>query len=796
MAKEKAKNQYNFKEVEEKIKKFWEKNQIYKFNPNSTKEIYSVDTPPPTVSGRIHMGHSFSDSQQDFFVRYKRMRGFNVLNPFGTDNNGLPTLRLVEKEKGVRSKDMTREEFIELSNKTITEEFIPEFLNDVKSLGISADYTLFYSTIDEHSRSISQKSFIDLYKQGREYRIEAPALWCTKCQTTIAQVELEDRDIESKFNDIVFKVNGKKIIVSTTRPELLPATVAVFVNPKDKRYHNLVGKKAKVPLFNFEVPILEDEKADPEKGTGVVMCCTFGDQTDMEWQKEHKLKIKTAITKDGKMTSLARKYRGMEIKQAREKILEDLKKQKLLVKQKDIVHPVNVHERCGTEIEFIHSKQWFVKYLDLKKDMLKWGKEIKWYPEYMRHRYNNWVKGLKWDWCISRQIPFGIPFPVWYCKKCDEVILAEEKDLPVDPLENKPPIKECPKCKSKKFIPEKDVMNTWATSALTPTIVKDLLKGTKAYNKIKNKPMNIRRNGHDIITFWDFNTIVKSQLHYKINPWKELFINGWILGKDGKKMSKSKNNTVSPQEIIKQWGADVLRYLSASSSLGEDLPFPEKELVAGKRLVTKLFNATKFVFMNLKDYKGNKPKKFEKADEQFLSKLNSVVKSATDSFDKYEYSKAKAEVEKFFWHDFADNYLEIVKNRIYNAKGDKKISAQYTLHRSLITILKLIAPTMPFITEEIYQTYFKKSEKSESIHISDWPEYEKPKPTKELGTFYQTLTKVRQEKSKKQKSMRAEIILTIPKKNLDALKDMLDDFKAVTNAKEIKTGKFKIEFSD
>ena len=386
MAKEKAKNQYNFKEVEEKIKKFWEKNQIYKFNPNSTKEIYSVDTPPPTVSGRIHMGHSFSDSQQDFFVRYKRMRGFNVLNPFGTDNNGLPTLRLVEKEKGVRSKDMTREEFIELSNKTITEEFIPEFLNDVKSLGISADYTLFYSTIDEHSRSISQKSFIDLYKQGREYRIEAPALWCTKCQTTIAQVELEDRDIESKFNDIVFKVNGKKIIVSTTRPELLPATVAVFVNPKDKRYHNLVGKKAKVPLFNFEVPILEDEKADPEKGTGVVMCCTFGDQTDMEWQKEHKLKIKTAITKDGKMTSLARKYRGMEIKQAREKILEDLKKQKLLVKQKDIVHPVNVHERCGTEIEFIHSKQWFVKYLDLKKDMLKWGKEIKWYPEYMRHR--------------------------------------------------------------------------------------------------------------------------------------------------------------------------------------------------------------------------------------------------------------------------------------------------------------------------------------------------------------------------------------------------------------------------
>jgi len=645
-AKPKKKN-YDFAEVEPRIRKFWEENKIYKFNPNSDKEIYSVDTPPPTVSGRIHMGHSFSDSQQDFFIRYKRMRGFNVLNPFGTDNNGLPTLRLIEKEKGVKAKDMTREEFIKLSNKTIEEEFIPEFLNDVKNLGISADWDIFYSTIDERSRRISQKSFIDLYKQGREYLIEAPALWCTKCRTTIAQVELEDRDIKSKFNDIIFKVGGENMIVSTTRPELLPATVAVFVNPKDKRRKHLVGKKAKVPLFNFEVPILEDEKADIEKGTGIVMCCTFGDQTDMEWQKEHKLKIKTAITPEGLMTSLAGKYEGMRIKQAREEIIEDLKKQKLLLKQKDIVHSVNVHERCGNEIEIIHSKQWFLKYLDLKKDMLKWGRQIKWYPEHMRHRYNNWVKGLKWDWCISRQIPFGIPFPVWYCEKCEEVILAEEKDLPVDPLEVKPPVKECPKCKSDSFIPEQDVMNTWATSALTPTIVKDLLKGTKAYEKIRNKPMSIRRNGHDIITFWDFNTIVKSQLHYKMNPWEELFINGWILGKDGKKMSKSKGNSVSPQEIIKKWGADSLRYLSASSSLGEDIPFPEKELVAGKRLITKIFNATKFVFMNLKDYKGNKPKKLESVDGQFLSKLNSVVESVTKNFDKYNYSIAKSNVERF-----------------------------------------------------------------------------------------------------------------------------------------------------
>ena len=790
----KEKKQYDFQEVETRIKKLWEKNQTYRFDPESEKPIFSVDTPPPTVSGRIHMGHAFGDAQQDFFVRYKRMKGFNVLNPFGTDNNGLPTLRLIEKEKKVSSKNMTREKFIELCNKTINEEFIPEFISDVKNLGISANWEVFYSTIDKRSRKISQESFIDLYKKGREYRIEAPALWCTKCQTTIAQVELEDKEIASKFNDIIFKVDGKDMVVSTTRPELLPACVAVFIHPDDKKNKKFLGKKAKVPLFNFEVPVLPDKKADPEIGTGIVMCCTFGDQTDMEWQKEHKLPIKTAISKDGKMTALAGKYQGIGIKEAREAIIDDLKKQKLLIKQKDITHPVNVHERCGTEIEFIHSKQWFIKYLDLKKDLLKWGRQIKWYPEYMRHRYENWVKGLKWDWCISRQIPFGIPFPVWYCEKCDEVILAKEEDLPVDPIEDKPLIKKCPKCGADKFTPEKDVMNTWATSALTPTIVKDLFKGTKAYDKIKDEPMDIRRNGHDIITFWDFNSIVKSQLHYKINPWKELYINGWILGKDNKKMSKSKGNSISPQEVLKQWGADVLRYLSASAKLGDDIAFPEKELTAGKKLITKLYNATKFVFMNLEDYKNQKPKKLEKTDEQFLEKLNSLVKSATDSFEKYEYSKAKSATEQFFWHDFADNYLEIIKNRIYNAKGDKKISAQYTLYKSLLTILKLIAPIMPFITEEIYQTYFKSNEKEKSIHISEWPESEKPKPTKELDTFYKTLAKIRQEKTKVQKSMKAEIILTMDKKDKEMLKEMLDDFKAVTGSKEIKEGKFKVGF--
>ena len=785
---------YDFEEIENKWVKFWEKENIYKFDTNSEKPLFSIDTPPPTISGRLHMGHAFGDSQQDFFARYKRMKGFNVLNPFGTDNNGLPTLKLVEKEKNVKSKEMSREKFIELCDKTIHDEFIPMFVRDSKRLGISADRNIFYSTIDKRSRRISQQSFIDLYKMKREYRTDSPALWCPSCQTTIAQVELESKDCDTYFNDIIFKVGEKDLIIATTRPELLPACVSLFINPKDKRAKELVGKMAKVPLFNFEVPILADQKADIEKGSGVVMCCTFGDQTDMEWQKEHRLPIKTAIAKNGTMTEVAENYEGMKIEEARKKIIKDLKEANLLTNQTKINHTVNVCERCQTPIEFVSSKQWFVKYLDLKDDMIKWGNQVKWYPEFMKVRYENWVNGLKWDWCISRQIPFGIPFPVWYCENCDEVILANEKDLPVDPTEDKPPVKTCPKCKGKEFIPEKDIMNTWATSALTPTIIKDILKDTKVYKKIENKPMNIRRNSHDIITFWDFNSIVKSQLHYKMNPWDELFINGWMLGKDGKKMSKSRGNGISPIDTLEEYGADVLRYLSAYSKQGEDLKFPEQELTAGKKLINKLINATKFVFMNLEDYDFKKPTKLEKIDQQFLNKLQAIINTCTTEFDKYEYSKVKMATEEFFWKDFCDNYLEIVKNRVYQGSGTPKKSAQYTLHKTLLTITKLFAPIMPFVTEEIYQTYYKKQEKDKSIHISVWPKNKKAEGHKELEMFYKILSSIRQEKSNAKKSMKAEIKVTIEKEDLETLKDMTQDLQNVTNATELKSGKFKVEF--
>lgn len=788
---------YDFSEAEPRIIKFWDENQIYKFDSeDATKEIFSFDTPPPTVSGTLHMGHAFGDSQQDFIARYKRMQGYNVLNPFGTDDNGLPTLRLVEKEKKVKASKMSRPEFIELCLKAIKEEYVPQFLNDAKRLGSSCDWSLFYSTIDERSRRISQKSFIELYEAGKEYRIKTPALWCTTCGTTVAQVELEDETQNTTFNDIIFKLeSGENLTISTTRPELLPACVCIFVNPSDKRYSSLIGKKAKVPLFDFEVPILTDEKADPEKGSGAVMCCTFGDQTDMEWQKAHQLEIKEAISPDGKMTSLAKEYEGLEIKEARKKIIEDLKEKGILAHQKEISHEVNVHERCQTPIEFINSKQWFVKYLDIKEEMLEWGEQIKWNPDHMKHRYSNWVKGLKWDWCISRQIPFGIPFPVWYCEKCDEPIMARIKDLPVDPTIDSPPAKECPKCNAKEFIPETDIMNTWATSSLTPDITKDLLKNTPVYEKIKDSPFSIRRNGHDIITFWDFNSVVKSRFHHNINPWEELMINGWMLGKDGKKMSKSRGNGISPQETIKNHGADALRYLCAAAKLGDDISFPEAELNKAKKLITKLYNASKFTFMNLEGYKDECPESLEKIDEEFLLHLNHKILVVTNHFENYNYSAAKETAERLFFDDLADNYIEIVKKRIYNETGEPKISAQYTLKKSLLSILKLLSPIVPFITEELYQLYYKETEKEKSIHQTSWPSHKEEDVIPNYFTdFCQILSSIRQEKTNNQKSMNSEIILTLEKETKEKFLESLSDLKSVTASKEINEGKFQVGF--
>lgn len=774
---------YNAEEVEEKIKKFWEKEEIYKFDPKNKGKIYSIDTPPPTVSGDMHVGHAFSYSQQDFIARFRRMFEGNVFYPFGTDDNGLPTERLIEKLKKVKSKEMSRSEFIELCLKTL-KKITPDFIQQWKDLGVSADYGVCYSTIDKNSRKISQKSFLDLFKAGRIYKKNFPTIWCPECQTSIAQAELEDKEFPSSFSTIKFEAEGKALPIATTRPELIPACVAIFVNPNDKRYKNLIGKKARIPLFNYEVPIFEDKSADLEKGTGVMMVCSYGDKFDVEAVNKFKLNPRIIFNYDGTLN--IDRYKGMKIKEARKKILEDLKKKGLIIDQKQISHVVNVHDKCGTEIEFLPTEQWFIKILDEKKNLIEEGKKIEWYPKFMYKRYENWVNGLEWDWNISRDRHFGVSIPVWYCRKCDEIILAKEKELPLDPSEIE---KKCPKCKENAE-PETKVLDTWATSSLTPQIASSLVG-----NKIK-LPYSLRPQAHDIIRTWAFYTIVKSFYHEKKLPWENTMISGFVTLK-GEKMGKSKGNAIHPREVMKKYGTDALRFWAAGSKLGEDLDYQEKEVVTGKKFVTKLFNASKFVFMNLGKTKPRKPRKLEKVDELFLKKLDLLINSTTYRFEIYEYSKAKFSVEEFFWKYFCDHYLEIVKWRVYNGNKQEKESARYTLYIIFLDILKMLAPIMPFITEHLYQTHFRKYEKCKSIHISEWPKYknlEKGMYDKTFNKLIAIIRRVRQEKTKAQKSMNSEIILTITKEDKLKIKELIQDLKAVTNASEIKTGKFKVEF--
>ncbi|HLC32792.1 MAG TPA: class I tRNA ligase family protein, partial [Candidatus Nanoarchaeia archaeon] len=421
-------DKYNFKEEEPKWVAFWEKEGVFTFDPKANGEVYSIDTPPPTVSGKMHIGHAFSYTQQDILARYKRLRGFNVFYPWGTDDNGLPTERLVEKMKGVKGSKMDRQDFIKLCEQTL-KEILPDFVGDWKRIGVSCDFTKSYSTIDANCRRISQWSFLDLQKKGRAYRKEAPAIWCPLCETAIAQVECQDKEKQTQFVHVEVKTgSGDHVTFATTRPELMMACIAISVHPDDARYKHLVGKTATIPVSGAVVPIIADSLTKMEFGSGVVYWCPYGDAVDVEFVAKHpELKVQHIMNKNGTLNEKAGKYAGLAVIQARKQVIADWQAAGAIKKLEPRSNVVNVHERCGTEIEFYVSPQWFIKYLDLKDKLLDWGAELHWHPDFMKHRYDNWVRGLKWDWCISRQRFFGVPFPVWYCKKCSEPVFADEK---------------------------------------------------------------------------------------------------------------------------------------------------------------------------------------------------------------------------------------------------------------------------------------------------------------------------------------------------------------------------------
>ena len=704
--------------ITKKWMKNWEKNKTYKFDENSKKPIYSIDTPPPTVSGRMHIGHAFSYTQTDFIARYKRMMGYNVYYPFGTDDNGLATEKLIQKETGKSPKSMNRSEYIKLCLSTLKKLKKP-FIQDWKNMGISCDFNYSFSSIDDHARKIAQKTFIELYNQKRAYRMESPVLWDIVFQSAVAQAELEGSERNTIFNEIEFQTeSGYKFNIATTRPELLGACVAVMVNPDDKRFSKFIGQTVITPIYESNVPIIADKRVDIEKGTGAVMCCTFGDQTDIEWYKEHKLPLKMIINKSGKMNELSGKYNGLSIIDARKEIIDDLKKLNLIKSQTKKKQIVQLGERSKQPIEIINSKQWYIKYLDKKNKFHSLNKKLNWYPSFMSNRLKNWIDGIGWDWSIARQRNFGVPIPVWYTES-GEVVLPEMNELPIDPIKQRPKRIS----KSVKLIPEKDVFDTWFTSSSTPEIYRELISKKNLKDKITI--FDLRPMAHDIINNWLFYTMSKNNLLYNILAWKNATISGHVQDPNGKKMSKSIGNIIEPQKMIDKFNVDALRYFAGSKKLGDDAPFQEKELKTGVKLINKLWNTCKFIYSENKIPSSNKNLEIE--DKWIMSRFEIAYKNYIKNFDNYESKFALESIEQFFYKDFCDFYLEMIKGRIYS--NDKsKISALYTANLIFQNSLKLFAPFIPFITEELYS----KINKSESIHLENISKLKKNSYTEEL----------------------------------------------------------------
>ncbi|MGE4157780.1 MAG: valine--tRNA ligase [Planctomycetota bacterium] len=803
---------YDFAEAEPRWQKAWADEGLFSFEgQKGTGEVFSVDTPPPTVSGSLHIGHLFSYTQAEMIARYKRHRGYRVFYPMGFDDNGLPTERLVEREKEIVGSKMERAEFVKLCLET-TERYGAEFSAFFQSLGFSFDWDKCYSTISPLAQRVSQRSFLDLLAKGRVDRRHTPTLWCPQCQTSFAQAEVESKDMPSTFNKVIFKAasGSGEITIATTRPELLPACVSLFVHPDDPRYKAMVGQKFVVPLFGHQIELRADPKADPEKGTGAVMCCTFGDKTDIEWWRLHKLELREALDKAGHMTDIAGAFKGMYLKKARKEILAKLKEDGLLVGQEEISHSVNTHERCGTEQEFLCTPQWYIKLLDHKEKYLKAGESVKWHPEHMGKRYADWVRNLEWDWCISRQRFFGVPFPVWHCS-CGGVVAADPAMLPIDPCKTPSP-KPCEKCGSKELTGEKDVMDTWATSSVTPQINRLWGEaGAGARQESVKLPMALRPQAHEIIRTWAFYTIVKSVEHEGVVPWKDVMVSGYVTDPNKQKISKSKTKMVeAPPDIIKKFGADLIRYWALGSKLGVDFTyfrdnegkFSKENVDGGKKLVTKLWNASRLIDERCSAVSGvegrgglpltastgfaaagNPPHpSCEVIDLWVIGRFRDMVRRVTDYLEQFEFGVARSEIEKFFFMDFCDNYLEMVKTRLYvEGVNTSKQAAQATLLEIHRDLLVLLAPYIPHVTEEIASHMHP--EGGRLIHRA-WPQGATLDASVEMSgaTAVEMVSMIRRHKTENALSMNAPLLnarFEVPKATMESAK-MIDDVVRAT----------------
>lgn len=705
--------------IEPRIRALWEEQQTYTWDPQTPREdIFTIDTPPPTVSGNLHIGHFFSYTQTDFIARFQRMRGKSVFYPLGFDDNGLPTERLVEKIKGIKATNMDRNQFIDLCRDIIPPEE-EKFRQLFKTMGLSIDWSQEYRTISPYATKISQMSFLDLLNKGKVYRKLAPTIWDSQDQTALAQSDLIDTELPGVMYQIKFYgEKGDILPIATTRPELIPAAVALFYHPDDIRYNNLVNQWAYTPREKIKIPILADSQVDMNKGTGLVMCSTFGDTTDVHWWKTHNLPLKIILDKAGKINNSGpREFLGLTVPEARKLMVKLLSDDQLIISQTNIQHQVKCGERSGSPVEILVTNQWMIKILEEKDNLMVRARECKWHPSHMKDKIDQWIGDLNCDWCISRQRFFGIPFPVWYSERLGEegkLILPSLDQLPLDPLIHTPA-----GYTREEIQPETDIMDTWATSSLTPQLNSGW--DTDPIRHQKLFPADLRPQAHEIIRTWAFYTIAKSHLHHDTIPWKNLMISGWCLAEDKTKISKSKQNaSCDPATLMAEHGVDAMRYWATSAKLGNDIIFSLEIIRGGKKLINKLFNAAKFAALYFPHHNINGNVITNIMDLWIISELTTTIENVTREFSNFEYYEARKCLETFFWSDFCNQYLEIIKYRLYDKDHPEYGSAITTLYYVLKTILKLFAPFLPYTTEEIYQKLYRKKF---SIHSrGNWPD--------------------------------------------------------------------------
>ncbi|WP_250573220.1 valine--tRNA ligase [Nonomuraea sediminis] len=762
----------------------WEGDGTYRFDRSKTREqIYSIDTPPPTVSGSLHVGHVFSYTHTDTIARFQRMRGREVFYPMGWDDNGLPTERRVQNHFGVRCDpsvpydpsfeppakpdpkrqvSISRGNFIELCER-LTVEDEKAFEELWRRLGLSVDWSMTYATIDANARAASQRAFLRNLARGEAYMAEAPTLWDVTFRTAVAQAELEDRDWPGAFHRISFYGEQGPVWIETTRPELIPACVALVAHPDDERYKPLFGTSALTPLFGVEVPIMAHHLAEPDKGSGIAMICTFGDITDVTWWRELGLTTRPVVGWDGRLLPEppegveAEPYKelaGKTVHSARERIVEMLRESgDLDGEPRPVQRTVKFYEKGDRPLEIVTTRQWYIRNggrdAELRERLLGRGSELSWHPPHMRVRYDNWVGGLTGDWLISRQRFFGVPFPVWYPLDADgnpdyaNPLVPSEDELPIDPSSQAPSgYGEDQRGRPGGFVGDPDVMDTWATSSLSPEIAGGWERDPDLFSRVF--PMDLRPQAHEIIRTWLFSTVVRAHQEFGSLPWSDVAISGWILDPDRKKMSKSKGNVTTPLGLLEEYGSDAVRYWAASGRPGTDTAFDTGQIKVGRRLAIKILNASKFV-LSFDEVSGEV---VQPLDLSMLAGLSEVVREATEAFEGYDYTRALEATERFFW-SFCDDYLELVKARAY--EGDA--SAVAALRQALDTMLRLFAPFLPFVTEEVWSWW-----RRGSVHRAEWPAVRAVEGDPAVLTVAsEVLRQVRKAKSEAKLSMRAEV---------------------------------------